>query len=107
MKVKDVMTTRVLSVREDTTILEAVQLMLKNRISGLPVVDSESHLVGLVTEGDLLRRTETSTERKRPRWLEFLVRARQTCGRVRTHARSQGRGSDDVRSADYGGGRHA
>ena len=73
MKVKDVMTTRVLSVRQDATILEAVQLMLKNRISGLPVVDSESHLVGIVTEGDLLRRTETSTERKRPRWLEFLV----------------------------------
>jgi CBS domain-containing protein len=73
MKVKDVITTRVLSVRQDATILEAVQLMLQNRIGRLPVVDSDSHLVGIVTEGDLLRRAETSTERKRPRWLEFFV----------------------------------
>jgi CBS domain-containing protein len=50
-----------------------VKLMLDNRISGLPVVDDRGKLVGIVTEGDCLRRTETGTERKRPRWLEFLT----------------------------------
>jgi CBS domain-containing protein len=53
------------------------KLMLDNRISGLPVVDDRGNLVGMVTEGDCLRRTETGTERKRPRWLEFLTGARR------------------------------
>jgi hypothetical protein len=39
----------------------------------LPVVDTDDHVVGIVTEGDFLRRTETGTQRKRPRWLQFLV----------------------------------
>jgi predicted transcriptional regulator len=47
--------------------------MLQNDISGLPVLDVEGRLVGMVTEGDLLRRGETGTMRKRPRWLEFLA----------------------------------
>jgi CBS domain-containing protein len=44
-----------------------VKLMLDNRISGLPVVDDRGNLVGIATEEDCLRRTETGTERKRPR----------------------------------------
>ena len=51
----------------------AAQLMLQHRISGLPVVDAKGSLVGMVTEGDFLRRGELGTERKRPRWLEFLL----------------------------------
>jgi CBS-domain-containing membrane protein len=48
--------------------------MLQYAISGLPVVDDTGHLVGIITEGDFLRRTETGTERQhRPRWLEFLL----------------------------------
>jgi hypothetical protein len=47
--------------------------MLDNRISGLPVVDSNGNLAGIVTEGDFLRRSETGTERRRPRWVEFLL----------------------------------
>ena len=73
MKVADVMTSNVLTVRPDASIAEMAKLMLDNRISGLPVVDDRSNLVGIVTEGDCLRRTETGTERKRPRWLEFLT----------------------------------
>src|SRR5262245_66566354 len=73
MKVRDVMTSPVLSVEPDTAILEAVRIMLQRHISGLPVIDKDGHLVGMVTEGDFLRRAETGTQRRRPRWLEYLV----------------------------------
>jgi CBS domain-containing protein len=73
MQVRDVMTRTVVSVRANQSIVDAVQLMLQNRISGLPVVDAADKLVGIVTEGDFLRRGETGTERQRPRWLEFLA----------------------------------
>jgi CBS domain-containing protein len=73
MQASDVMTTKVITIGEDASILEAVRLMLQNGISGLPVLDGRGQLTGMVTEGDFLRRTETSTERRRPRWLEFLL----------------------------------
>jgi len=73
MKTADIMTHKVVSIAPDATILEAIRLMLQNRISGLPVVDKTGNLVGIVTEGDFLRRTETGTQRKRPRWLEFIT----------------------------------
>ena len=73
MKAKDVMTQPVISVAADASVLEAVRVMLQNKISGLPVVDASGHLVGVVTEGDFLRRIETGTLRRRPRWIEFFV----------------------------------
>jgi CBS domain-containing protein len=73
MKVKDVMTSPVVSIEPDSTVPQAVRIMLQRHISGLPVVDKTGKLAGIVTEGDLLRRVETGTERKRPHWLEFLV----------------------------------
>ena len=73
MQVRDVMTQSVISVKADESILMAARLMLQNRISGLPVVDANNALVGVVTEGDFLRRGEIGTTRRRPKWLEFLV----------------------------------
>ena len=73
MKAKDAMTPRVITTTSDSSILEALRLMLQNKISGLPVVDGKGKLVGIVTEGDFLRRAETATERKRPYWLEFIA----------------------------------
>jgi CBS domain-containing protein len=73
MKASDIMTTSLVTVEPGATILQAVRLMLQKKISGLPVVDKAGRLVGIVTEGDLLRRSETGTERHRPRWLEFLL----------------------------------
>ena len=69
----DVMTCGVISVEPDAPVMRAAQLMLQNKISGLPVVDAENRLVGIVTEGDFLRRGELGTQRRRPRWLEFLI----------------------------------
>ena len=73
MQVRDVMTPNVVSVRDDESIVKAARLMLQNRISGLPVVNANGALVGVVTEGDFLRRGELGTSRQRPKWLEFLV----------------------------------
>ena len=73
MQAQDVMTQHVISVSPDDTIARAIRLMLQEQISGLPVLDGSGRLVGVVTEGDFLRRAETATERKRPRWLEFLA----------------------------------
>jgi CBS domain-containing protein len=73
VKAQDVMTSPVISTEPDATILQAITIMLQRRVSGLPVIDKEGRLVGMLTEGDLLRRAETGTQRRRPRWLEFLV----------------------------------
>ncbi len=55
MQVVDVMTTDVITVTADTSIKEAARLMFRNRVSGLPVCDAESCLVGIITEADFLR----------------------------------------------------
>jgi CBS domain-containing protein len=73
MKAKDVMTANVVSIDPDQTVLQAARLMLQHHISGLPVVDSSGNLVGVLSEGDFLRRRETQTEHRRSRWLEFLM----------------------------------
>jgi CBS domain-containing protein len=72
MKVSDIMTRRVVSVAPDATIAEAVGLMLKHHISGLPVIDAHGRLAGIVTEGDFLRRPETGTAHRRSRWLDAV-----------------------------------
>jgi len=97
MNASDVMTREILSVRADTTVAEAIRTMLDNRISGLPVIDEAGRLVGILTEGDLLRRGETGTERQRPRWLEILMGPGRLAGEyVRTH----GRKVDEVMTRD-------
>jgi len=73
MKASDVMTPRVISIEPDAPIMRAVRLMLQNRVSGLPVIGPKGELVGMVTEGDFIRRGEIGTQRRRNRWLEFLI----------------------------------
>ena len=73
MKAAEVMSPTVITILPDATIKDAARMMLQHGISGLPVVDAAGTLVGIVTEGDFLRRAEIGTERQRPRWLEFLL----------------------------------
>jgi CBS domain-containing protein len=73
MKASDVMTASPVTVRPDSSIMEAVRIMLQRRFSGLPVVDDAGSVIGIVTEGDLLRRAETGTQRRRPRWIQFFL----------------------------------
>ena len=70
MQAADVMTFGAASIRADAPVEEAARVMLQHRISGLPVVDDNGDLIGMVTEGDLLRR-EASAERRR--WLELVL----------------------------------
>jgi CBS domain-containing protein len=97
MQVRDVMTRNVISVAAGETILNAARTMLQNRISGLPVVNAQGDLVGMVTEGDFLRRGELGTERRRPQWLEFLIGP----GRLATeYVHASGRKVEQVMTAD-------
>jgi CBS domain-containing protein len=87
MNAADVMSRNIVSVGREATIADAIWLMLDHQISGLPVIDA-GQLVGILTEGDLLRRSETGTERHRPRWLEMLMGpGRLAADYVRTHGR--------------------
>jgi CBS domain-containing protein len=87
MKASEVMTRNVLTVGRETPVADAIRVMLDNNVSGLPVLDN-GKVVGIVTEGDLLRRGETGTERHRPRWLEILMGPGRMAGEyVRTHGR--------------------
>ena len=97
MKAGDVMTRRVVSVVPEATVLEAIRLMLQNHISGLPVIDASGKLVGVVTEGDFLRRAETGTQTKRSRWLELLVGPRKL---AEDYVHSHGRTVAEVMTPD-------
>ena len=68
MKARDVMTPNVITVTPETSVKDAAQLMLDRQISGLPVITDAGELVGMITEGDLMRRAELVTAR-RPWWL--------------------------------------
>ena len=88
MIASDVMTRNVISVTPDATVADAVQLMLDRGISGLLVVDAGGTLAGVVTEGDLLRRDELGTERRRSWWLRLIASpGRQAADFTRTHGR--------------------
>ena len=97
MKAKDVMTSPVVSIEPDASIWQAVRIMLQRHISGLPVIDQKGALVGIVTEGDFLRRAETGTQRRRPRWLEYLIGP----GRLADeYTRAHGRKVSEIMTAD-------
>ena len=78
MRVSEVMTCRVISVSPETSIRQALELMLKARISGLPVVDDRGKLVGVISEGDFLHRAEIGTERKYSPWYDALFGSGET-----------------------------
>jgi CBS domain-containing protein len=72
MKTSEIMTSPVITVTPATPIAGAARLMLQHRISGLPVIDGKE-VVGMITEGDLLRRAETGSAPHSPMWLELLL----------------------------------
>jgi len=75
MRVNQIMTPEVITVGADTTILEAANTMLRHHIGALPVVDAAGRLIGIISEGDFIRRAEIGTQHKRGRWLAFLAGA--------------------------------
>jgi CBS domain-containing protein len=73
MRAHQIMTRPVITVTPETTIAEAAEIMLQRHFSGLPVVDAAGKLLGIVSEGDFIRRSEIGTQRKRSRWLKFIL----------------------------------
>lgn len=68
MLARDVMTADVVTVGPDATVSEIAKLLLERRISAVPVVDTARHVIGIVSEGDLMRRAELGTEKRPGSW---------------------------------------
>ncbi len=97
MQTADVMTREVATVLPEASLVDAVQLMLNRRISGLPVVDGAGQLIGMITQGDLLRRVELGTEGHHSRWAAFIAGP----GRLaQEYVGSHGRKVGDVMTRD-------
>lgn len=96
MRVKDVMATKLVSVSPDQTIADAIRLMMHSHVSGLPVIDSNGELVGILSEGDLLRRIEIGTT-KTTHWLEYLFRPGHL---AEVYKQTHGRKVEEVMSTD-------
>jgi CBS domain-containing protein len=96
MKASDLMTRDVITVGRKASVANAIRLMLDNNVSGLPVLD-DGKMIGILTEGDLLRRSETGTERHRPRWLEILMGPGRMAGE---YVRSHGRKVEEIMTTD-------
>jgi CBS domain-containing protein len=73
MRAHQIMTKNVITVTPQTALLDAANIMLRSHASGLPVVDANGALQGVISESDFLRRGEIGTQRKRSRWLEFFM----------------------------------
>jgi CBS domain-containing protein len=98
MRAMDVMTTNVITVGPDTPVQEVAKILSERSISGVPVVDAENRLVGIVSEGDLLHRVETGTERRAQRrrrswWLDTIGSDEEL---ARDYIKSHGRTAKDV-----------
>src|SRR3954447_2096274 len=99
MKVADIMTHDDITVDPDSSVADAAQRMLEHRISGLPVVDGAGRVVGVISEGDLLHRAETGTERRRGAgaswWLRLVSGPAAEAG---DYLKAHGRAVRDVMS---------
>jgi CBS domain-containing protein len=97
MRVREVMTYGVIGVPETASLAEAVETMLRSRVSALFVFDAHKAVVGVLSEGDLLRRGELGAERKRPHWLELLLGS----GRLaEAYAHEHGRKAGEVMTSN-------
>jgi CBS domain-containing protein len=80
MRAVEVMTTKVITVGENASVAEVAKLLAERGISAVPVVDKHHKVIGMVSEGDLLHRTETGTEKCRSWWLEMMASTNQLAG---------------------------
>ena len=101
MRAMDVMTTNVITVEPDTSVQELATLLSDRGISGVPVVDRDNRLVGVVSEGDLLHRAETGTERRtqrrRSRWLDNFASDQEA---ARDYVKAHGRTVREIMTRD-------
>lgn len=90
MQAQDVMSTVVATIDAGATVQEAAKLMLERRISALPVMDSKGRVIGVISEGDLVRRTELGTGAARSWWLGLLALPAENAAQdyLKTHGTS-------------------
>lgn len=93
MNAGDIMTKDVISVGPETPVREIAMLMLERRISGVPVVDGEQRVLGIVSEGDLIRRPEIETDHAPMGWLSMFLSDQE---RARDFVKSHGRKAREV-----------
>lgn len=91
MRVREIMSRNVITTDADASVIDAIKTMLSHHISGLPVVDQDGALVGILSDGDFIRRVEVGTEKRRGRWLAMLAGTRQIAlDFARQHGRKVG-----------------
>jgi len=93
MLAKDVMTTSVVTVKPNTEVSAIAQILLERGISAVPVENASGDLVGIVSEGDLIRRTETGTDKEGSWWLHAIATSSELS---RTYVKTHGRHAKDV-----------
>ncbi|MGA8380504.1 MAG: CBS domain-containing protein, partial [Stellaceae bacterium] len=101
MRAMDVMTTPVITVDPETTVQDLAKLLSEKGISGVPVCEGGDRLVGIVSEGDLLHRAETGTERRlqkrRSWWLDSLAAEEEA---ARDYVKAHGQKVRDIMSRE-------
>lgn len=93
MKAHEAMTKDVITVGPDTGVREIAALLVKHRISAVPVVSSESRLIGIVSQTDFGHRSETDTEKRRKWWLEMFA---DSNSKAREYIKSHGNVAQDI-----------
>lgn len=96
MRAVDLMTTSVITARPEATVREIARLLLEKRISAVPIVGDSGRLVGIVSEGDLMRRSDLGTEVHRAWWLRLLADDMDTADYIKSH----GTCASDVMTSD-------
>ena len=97
MKAADVMVSNVITVGVNASIGEVAAILLNNHISAAPVVDEKGELVGIVSEGDLMRRPEIGTTKRHSWWLELIS---SKWGSATEYIKSHSRKVADVMTRD-------
>ena len=99
MKARDIMTSKVVSVRPDAPTRQVARLLLEARISAVPVVDESGAPIGMVSEGDLIGRDEKDREARRDWWLTLLAEGETLSEEFLTSLRVPERTAREVMSA--------
>ena len=97
MRAKDIMTTMVETVAPDTEVTEIARRLIARNVSAMPVVDEGGSIVGIVSEGDLLRRVENETERQPSWWIRMFAEPEE---RARDYVKSHGMHAKDIMTRD-------
>jgi len=97
MLAKDVMTTAVLTARPDTDVRDIAKMLLERRISAVPIVDTQGKLCGIVSEGDLINRSESETEHRQSWWLRVVAGPDE---QARAYLRTHGTRAQDVMTTE-------